>query len=95
MDDSQPTVGLALQGGGSHTAFTWGVLDGLSDEVEAGRLRIAAISGTTGGGLNGAVCAYGLVTSAAKLARFGVVFATVWTSHRLRAKRGGAFGQSQ
>jgi NTE family protein len=57
-----PTVGLALQGGGSHTAFTWGVLDRLLDEVAAGKLRIAAISGTSGGAINGAICVYGMIT---------------------------------
>ena len=55
------TLGLGLQGGGSHSAFTWGVLDRLLDEVETGNLNIAAISGTSGGALNGAVCAYGLM----------------------------------
>ena len=51
---------LALQGGGAHAAFTWGVLERLLDEVAAGRLRIAAISGTSGGALNAAACAAGL-----------------------------------
>ena len=55
-----PKVGLALQGGGAHAAFTWGVLDRLLDEVEKGGLSIVAISGTSGGALNGAACAYGL-----------------------------------
>lgn len=53
-------VGLALQGGGAHAAFTWGVLDRLLNEVEKGELSIVAISGTSGGALNGAACAYGL-----------------------------------
>jgi NTE family protein len=55
-----PTVGLALQGGGAHAAFTWGVLDRLLDEVAQEKLFIRAISGTSGGALNGAACAYGL-----------------------------------
>jgi NTE family protein len=37
-------INLALQGGGSHGALTWGVLDRL---LEDGRLRISAISGTS------------------------------------------------
>ena len=37
-------IDLALQGGGSHGAFTWGVLDRLLEEPW---LRIAAISGTS------------------------------------------------
>ena len=44
-------INLALQGGGAHGAFTWGVLDRLLDEDW---LDIAAISGTSAGALNGA-----------------------------------------
>jgi NTE family protein len=54
-------VAIGLQGGGSHSAFAWGVLDELLDLVAAGQLRITAISGASGGALNGAVCAYGLI----------------------------------
>ncbi len=56
---SQP-VALALQGGGTHGAFTWGVLDRLLHEVASGHLRITAISGSSAGAINGALCAYGL-----------------------------------
>ena len=44
-------LNLALQGGGAHGAFTWGVLDRLLDDDE---IEIAAISGTSAGALNGA-----------------------------------------
>ena len=44
-------INLALQGGGAHGAFTWGVLDRLLEEEE---IEIAAISGTSAGALNGA-----------------------------------------
>jgi hypothetical protein len=44
-------VNLALQGGGAHGAFTWGVLDRLLEEDD---LEIAGISGTSAGALNGA-----------------------------------------
>ncbi|MEM7075361.1 MAG: patatin-like phospholipase family protein [Pseudomonadota bacterium] len=44
-------INLALQGGGAHGAFTWGVLDRL---LEDERLEIAGISGTSAGALNGA-----------------------------------------
>jgi NTE family protein len=54
------TIALALQGGGSHTAFGWGVLDALLDKVAEGHLQIVAISGASGGALTGAICAYGL-----------------------------------
>jgi NTE family protein len=49
-------VNLALQGGGSHGAFTWGVLDYL---LEDGRLDIAAVSGTSAGAMNAVVMAEG------------------------------------
>lgn len=49
---NRPTVDLALQGGGSHGAFTWGVLDRLLDNDG---LNFMGISGTSAGALNGAV----------------------------------------
>ncbi|MDP2264846.1 MAG: patatin-like phospholipase family protein [Hydrogenophaga sp.] len=49
---------LALQGGGSHGAFTWGVLDRLLDEEW---LEVAAISGTSAGAMNAVVLASGLM----------------------------------
>jgi NTE family protein len=49
-------VDLALQGGGSHGAFTWGVLDRLMDEPW---LRIDGISGTSAGAMNAVVLAGG------------------------------------
>jgi NTE family protein len=52
------TINLALQGGGSHGAFTWGVLDRLLEEE---RLWIEGISGTSAGALNAAVLAQGFV----------------------------------
>src|SRR6202000_1574853 len=45
-------VDLALQGGGSHGAFTWGVLDRL---LEEDWLEIDGISGTSAGAMNAAV----------------------------------------
>lgn len=52
----QVLVDLALQGGGSHGAFTWGVLDRLLEEPW---IRIEAISGTSAGAMNAAVLADG------------------------------------
>ncbi|PPQ39508.1 patatin-like phospholipase family protein [Rhodopila globiformis] len=69
MPDQPPTVALALQGGGSHGAFTWGVLDRLLLEVAAGRLRISAVSGASAGALNAALTVSGLVQGGAELAR--------------------------
>lgn len=51
---------MALQGGGAHGAFTWGVLDRLLDETW---LEIAAISGTSAGALNGAALKSGWVSN--------------------------------
>jgi NTE family protein len=53
-----PPIALALQGGGAHGAFTWGVLDAL---LESADWPIAAISGTSAGALNAAALAHGLV----------------------------------
>jgi len=50
---------LALQGGGAHGAFTWGVLDRLLDER---RLHFAAISGASAGAMNAVVLADGLLS---------------------------------
>lgn len=47
--DGEKRVNLALQGGGSHGAFTWGVLDAI---LEDGRLDIEAITGTSAGAMN-------------------------------------------
>ncbi|MBO16736.1 patatin-like phospholipase family protein, partial [Herbaspirillum sp.] len=55
---SNKIVSLALQGGGSHGAFTWGVLDRL---LEDGRLDLEGISGASAGAMNAAVMAQGYV----------------------------------
>jgi NTE family protein len=59
-------IDLALQGGGSHGAFTWGVLDRLLEEP---RIEIDAISGTSAGAMNAAVLADGWTQGGAKGAR--------------------------
>ena len=53
------TITLALQGGGAHGAFTWGILDRL---LEDGRLEIKGVSGTSAGAMNAVVLADGLHT---------------------------------
>ena len=50
-------INLALQGGGAHGAFTWGVLHQL---LEDERLTIEGISGTSAGAVNAVMCADGL-----------------------------------
>jgi NTE family protein len=51
------TINLALQGGGAHGAFTWGVLDRL---LEDERISFEGISATSAGAMNAVVLAYGL-----------------------------------
>jgi NTE family protein len=57
---SLPLLNLALQGGGSHGAFTWGVLDAL---LEDGRVAIEGISGTSAGAMNAVALAHGFAQS--------------------------------
>ena len=59
-------VDLALQGGGSHGAFTWGVLDRLLEEPW---LQIDGISGTSAGAMNAAVLVDGYAAGGAEGAR--------------------------
>jgi len=62
----EETIKLALQGGGSHGAFTWGVLDQiLGDE----RIRIEAVSGTSAGAMNAVALADGMARGGAAEAR--------------------------
>jgi NTE family protein len=56
-------INLALQGGGSHGAFTWGVLDAL---LETGRVDIEGISGTSAGAMNAVAMAHGFASSEGK-----------------------------
>ena len=53
---AEKTVSLALQGGGAHGAFTWGVLDAL---LEDGRLAVEAITGASAGAINAVVMVEG------------------------------------
>ncbi|MBV8393496.1 MAG: patatin-like phospholipase family protein [Alphaproteobacteria bacterium] len=59
-------INLALQGGGSHGAFTWGVLDAL---IEDGRLQFEAVSGTSAGAINTAMLLQGWAKGGAEGAR--------------------------
>jgi NTE family protein len=60
------TINLALQGGGAHGAFTWGVLDRLLDEKE---LAFEGLSATSAGAMNAAAFAYGLAVDGREGAR--------------------------
>jgi len=70
-EDTTPGSGprkvcLALQGGGAHGAFQWGVLDRL---LEDGRLDIRAVTAASAGAMNGAALVSGLTTGGADGAR--------------------------
>lgn len=62
----EKSINLALQGGGSHGAFTWGVLDKL---FEDDRIWIQSISGTSAGAMNAIVAAQGMYDGQAEGAR--------------------------
>jgi NTE family protein len=57
-DRAKKSISLALQGGGAHGAFTWGVLDAI---LEDGRLAIEAITGTSAGAMNAVILADGWI----------------------------------
>lgn len=65
-DSAEKTVSLALQGGGAHGAFTWGVLDAL---VEDGRLAFEAFTGASAGAINAVVLVEGWLEGGAAGAR--------------------------
>ena len=69
-----PHLDLALQGGGSHGAFTWGVLDRLLGEDD---LVISGVSGTSAGALNAAVLASGFASGGRERAR--AALASFWS----------------
>ncbi len=62
----QKVINLALQGGGSHGAFTWGVLDRL---LEDERIAVEGISATSSGAINAVVFADGLAAGGREGAR--------------------------
>lgn len=61
-----PALNLALQGGGAHGAFTWGVLDAL---LEDGQVAFDGVSGTSAGAMNAVVLAQGLMDGGREGAR--------------------------
>jgi NTE family protein len=56
MPAARPTLNLALQGGGAHGAYTWGVLDALLEREEIG---LDGVSGASAGAMNAVVMAQG------------------------------------
>lgn len=69
------TINLALQGGGAHGAFTWGVLERLLEEEH---LRVEGISGTSAGAMNAVALAQGLTVGGRDGAREAL--STLWAS---------------
>jgi NTE family protein len=69
------SINLALQGGGAHGAFTWGVLDAL---LEDGRLHFDGVSGTSAGAMNAVILAQGLMHGGRDGAR--AALKTYWTA---------------
>ncbi|MCD6734045.1 MAG: patatin-like phospholipase family protein [Burkholderiaceae bacterium] len=84
-------IDLALQGGGAHGAFTWGVLDRL---LEDDRLEISAVSGSSAGAMNAVVMAAGLMAGGRRQAREALraFWASVGASAQLNPLNGGLFG---
>ncbi|MGA1856341.1 patatin-like phospholipase family protein [Azospirillum sp. 11R-A] len=68
----RPTLALALQGGGAHGAFTWGVLDRLLEED----IRLVGVSGASAGAMNAAMLAQGWARGGCSGAR--AELATFW-----------------
>lgn len=66
MNSKIKHIGVALQGGGAHGAFTWGVLDRLLEE----EVVVAdAMCGTSAGAINAVTCAYGLHIGGPQMAK--------------------------
>jgi NTE family protein len=59
-------IDLALQGGGAHGAFTWGVIDRILDDT---RIEIDGICGTSAGAMNGVCTSYGLLKGGRSMAK--------------------------
>jgi NTE family protein len=77
------TINLALQGGGAHGAFTWGVLDRLTEEKN---LAFEGLSATSAGAMNAAAFAYGLAVDGREGARQAL--AGYWKRVSDAARRG-------
>ncbi len=77
-------INLALQGGGAHGAFTWGVIDRLLEEDD---IEIAGISGTSAGALNGAALKAGLVSDGTGADRQAAKANLDWLWHQVAGVR--------
>jgi len=68
-DDAPTRVAIACQGGGSHTAFTCGVLRRLLEDWDDENYELVGVSGSSGGAFNALAMWYGLLTGDAEKAR--------------------------
>ena len=66
IESKKKSINLALQGGGAHGAYTWGILDKLLEEDE---FEIVGISATSAGSMNAVVLAQGLMEGGNERAR--------------------------
>ncbi|WP_439499999.1 patatin-like phospholipase family protein [Bosea sp. (in: a-proteobacteria)] len=82
---AEKTISLALQGGGAHGAFSWGVLDAI---LEDGRLAIEALSGTSAGAMNAVVLSEGWIDGGLDGAR--TQLETFWRRISVDGKYGGS-----
>jgi NTE family protein len=78
-------INLALQGGGAHGAFSWGVLDVL---LQVPEVEIASVSGTSAGALNGAALKSGMAQGNREAALENLE----WLWSKMGALSGGGFG---
>jgi NTE family protein len=82
---AEKTVSIALQGGGAHGAFSWGVLDAI---LEDGRLAIEAMSGTSAGAMNAVVLSEGWIEGGIDGAR--TKLEAFWRTISVDGKYGGS-----
>ncbi len=74
-------IGIAIQGGGAHGAFTWGILEKLLDLPD---LEIAGVVGTSAGAMNASALAYGLNLGGPEKAK--EVLSTFWRKISQKSK---------
>ncbi|MDR2723820.1 MAG: patatin-like phospholipase family protein [Holosporaceae bacterium] len=74
--DTKKRISVAMQGGGSHGAYTWGVLDRLLQEKD---LVIEGVSGTSAGGMNAVATAQGIIDGGNEGAR--QLLTDYWTAN--------------
>ena len=82
----RPRLNLALQGGGSHGALTWGVLDAL---LEDGQWQFDGVSGTSAGAMNAVALAHGFAQAAQQHAGLAQVDRHLADQRRVAAEVGG------